>query len=168
MKMFALKGAKITRVSRARYTFQALVLFPDTRVYSWRQRQCNSVRRYLRTRVPASNARREGVVAHWRDIIGKEWPRRAQRVSRFIPGPIFMHAATGHAWRSAVGDMFVRHDLLPTSATVNLVVTAGYLCAGRGETHESDRPVVVAHHRGCCFHGRVRAASHGTDGSRAR
>jgi len=35
----------------------------------------------------------------------------------------FMYAATGHARRSAVGDMFVGHDLLPTSATVNLVVT---------------------------------------------
>lgn len=74
-----------------------------------------------------------------------------------------MHATTGHARRSAVGDMFVGHDLLPTSATVNLVVTAGYLCAGRGETREGDR-AAVAHHRGCCFHGRVRAASHGTDG----
>jgi len=44
-------------------------------------------------------------------------------VSHFIPGIIFMYATTGHARRSAVGDMFVGHDLLPTSATVNLVVT---------------------------------------------
>lgn len=49
------------------------------------------------------------------DIIVEEW-----NVSRFISAVIFMHAVTSHARRSAIDDMFVGHDLLPTSATVNL------------------------------------------------
>lgn len=45
----------------------------------------------------------------------------------------------GHARRSAVGDMFVGHDLLPTSATVNLVVTASTPSAVRREGGRSAR-----------------------------
>lgn len=67
------------------------------------------------TRVHASNAHPEDAAVRYY--------RRGVAVSRFIPGIIFMYAATGHARRSAIGDMFVGHDLLPTSATVNLIVT---------------------------------------------
>jgi hypothetical protein len=78
--------------------------------------------------VRAPNACPEGTLSHWRDIIGKEWSDA--RISRFVPGSIiFMYAPirAGHARRSAVGDMLVGRDLLPTSATVNLIVTAAEL-----------------------------------------
>lgn len=60
----------------------------DTRVAAAVVRVC--------TRVHASNvySERKCSVAHWRDIIGKEWPCRytRRRVSRFMPGIIFMYA----------------------------------------------------------------------------
>lgn len=54
-------------------------------------------------RVHTSNVCSEGAVVHWRDIIGKEWPRRYihRRVSRFISRIIFMYA-TARATREGL------------------------------------------------------------------